>query len=196
VGHEVRRWRSERGLTLAQVAQLSGLNLGYLSQIENDKATPSLDALGAIAAALDIPIAWLFLDGTPSPRVVRANERPMAKLLGGTAAEVDGGSARDVRILEATIQPGARTGLHAHSGDEHHLVLSGRWRMTQGDHTIELEPGDYLAWDANVPHDVENIGEEVGRLLIVYARRPAAAPRNDRSGSRARGGRRAPIRSL
>ena len=42
VGREVRRWRQSRGLTLAQVGERSGLNVGYLSQIENEKAVPSL----------------------------------------------------------------------------------------------------------------------------------------------------------
>ena len=63
-------------LTLAQVSERSGLNIGYLSQIENDKAVPSLDALVAIAAALDVPVAWLVLDSTPAPRIVRAGDRP------------------------------------------------------------------------------------------------------------------------
>src|SRR6187399_529215 len=45
VGRQVRRWRMERGLTLAVVADRSGLNVGYLSQIENDKASPSLGCL-------------------------------------------------------------------------------------------------------------------------------------------------------
>ena len=62
------------------------------------------------------------------------------------------------------------TGTHAHQGDEHHLILSGRWRMTQGDHTVELVAGDYLAWDPTVPHDVENIGEGEGRMLVIYPR--------------------------
>ena len=65
-------------------------------------------------------------------------------------------------ILEVTAPPGHATGVHAHHGDEHHLILSGRWRMTQGDHTVELGPGDYLAWDPAVPHDVENIGDDAG----------------------------------
>jgi mannose-6-phosphate isomerase-like protein (cupin superfamily) len=43
--------------------------------------------------------------------------------------------------------------------------------MTQSDHTIELGTGDYVAWDPTIPHDVQNIGEEPGRLLITYPRR-------------------------
>jgi transcriptional regulator with XRE-family HTH domain len=171
VGREIRRWRHTRQLTLAQIAQASGLNVGYLSQIENCKAVPSLDALLGIARALDVPAAWLLVDATLPPRVVRAAERPrLAEGLGGNASEVDGGTARDLRIIETIVPPGASTGVHAHTGDEHHLVLSGRFRMTQGEHVTELGPGDYLAWDPTIPHDVENIGKAPGRLLLIYPR--------------------------
>ena len=172
IGREVRHWRRIRGLTLGQVGERSGLNVGYLSQIENDKALPSLEALMAIASGMDVPAAWLFMSSDRPPRVVRASERPRlpspdAK---GAVTEVDGGTSRDIRLLEVVTAPGTSTGAHAHTGDEHHLVLSGRYRMTQGDHAFELGAGDYLAWDASIPHDVENIGDEQGRLLLIYAR--------------------------
>jgi transcriptional regulator with XRE-family HTH domain len=171
VGREVRHWRQSRGLTLAQVGERSGLNVGYLSQIENGKAVPSLEALATIAAALDVPPAWLLLDSSQPPRIVRADERPRTEGAGGTVmTEVDAGTSRDVCILETVVPPGTGTGVHAHQGDEHHVVISGRWRMTQGDHVFELGPGDYLAWDPTIPHDVENIGDEPGRLMVIYPR--------------------------
>ncbi len=177
VGRETRRWRHTRGLTLAQVGERSGLNIGYLSQIENEKSIPSLEALGSIAAALDIPPAWLLLDASLPPRVVRLADRPRTEGPGGSLiAEVDAGTSRDVSILEVSVPPGASTGTHAHQGDEHHLILEGRWRMTQGDHTVELVAGDYLAWDPNVPHDVENIGDGVGRILVIYPRHGRGRP--------------------
>jgi transcriptional regulator with XRE-family HTH domain len=181
VGGEVRRWRQTRSLTLAQVGERSGLNIGYLSQIENGKAIPSLDALVAIAAALEVPIAWLFLDSAPPPRVVRAVDRPRTEgPLGAVMEEVDGGTARDVRILEAVVPPGGSTGVHAHTGDEHHLVLAGRWRMTQGGTTVEAGPGDYVAWDPTVPHDVASLGPETGRLLVIYPRHARRGPEGPR----------------
>lgn len=186
VGGEVRRWRQTRALTLAQVGERSGLNIGYLSQIENAKAVPSLDALTAIAGALEVPIAWLFLDSAAAPRVVRAVDRPrLSGPLGGSMEEVDGGTARDVRILEAIVPPGGSTGVHAHTGDEHHLVLAGRWRMTQGSTTVDVGPGDYVAWDPTIPHDVACLGPETGRLLVIYPRhaRRGAEPARDPSTS-------------
>ncbi|MEO7664188.1 MAG: helix-turn-helix domain-containing protein [Candidatus Limnocylindrales bacterium] len=171
MGSEVRRWRQTRALTLAQVGDASGLNVGYLSQIENGKAVPSLDALASIAGALEVPIAWLFLDSGSPPRIVRHADRPRREGPdGGVFEEVDGGTARDVRILEAIVPAGASTGIHAHTGDEHHVVLAGRWRMTQGGEAFEVGPGDYIAWDPTIPHDVESLGPEPGRLLVVYPR--------------------------
>src|SRR5688572_6511525 len=75
VGRQVRRWRQARGITLAVVADRSGLNVGYLSQIENDKASPSLDALGALAEALNVPITAFFIEHVLPPKVVRASDR-------------------------------------------------------------------------------------------------------------------------
>ena len=182
VGREARRWRRDRGLTLAQVGERSGLNVGYLSQIENDKAVPSLEALAAIAVALDVPPAWLLLDGGVPPRVVRAQDRPRSDgPAGGCVSEVDAGTSRDLCILEVVVPPGSATGVHAHQGDEHHVVLEGRWRMSQGDHMEVLGPGDYLAWDPTIPHDVECLGPEEGRMLMIYPRRG-----RDRSGQAGR----------
>lgn len=171
VGRQIRRWRQARGITLAVVAERSGLNVGYLSQIENDKASPSLDALGALAEALDVPITAFFLDHVPPPKVVRASERTTRTGPGGVTVElVDGGIPRDLRIVRAVAPPGQGTGLHAHSGDEHHIVISGRLLVRQADFETELGPGDYLLWDATVPHSAETIGDEAAELLLISHR--------------------------
>jgi mannose-6-phosphate isomerase-like protein (cupin superfamily) len=155
VGAQVRRWRLSRGRTLAQVAAASGVNVGYL---------------GAIADALDVPAAWFLMGDAPAPVVVRAAERPAIETELGRIEYVDGRASRDVTIVEGIPGPGGRVGMHAHPGDEHHLVLRGRFRMTQGEHTVELGPGDYLRWDGSVPHDAEVVGDEQASILIVRIR--------------------------
>jgi transcriptional regulator with XRE-family HTH domain len=172
VGARIRRRRVERGLTLARVAELTGLNIGYLSQVENDKASPSLETLAALAAALDVPIAWFLLDASAAPRLVRAADRPRRRTpsQGGGLTQVDGGVAHDIAIFEGTMPAGHRTGFHAHPGDEHHVVLSGRIRITQGESVVEAGPGDYVLLDGTLPHDAETVGDEPARLLIVYPR--------------------------
>jgi len=167
VGTQVKRWRTERGLTLANVADRSGLNVGYLSQIENDKASPSLTCLASISDALRVPISWFLIEEVPEPQVVRRADRPVHEMGLGRVELVDGGASRDISVIEVTGQPGGRVGAHAHAGDEHHLVLRGRFRMTQGDHVVEIEPGDYVRWDGSIPHDGEIVGDEDAAMLIV-----------------------------
>src|SRR5476651_1300561 len=97
VGIQIKKWRAERGLTLAGVSERSGLNLGYLSQIENDKASPSLSCLAMLGEALEVPIAWFFMGEVPPPKVVRAAERSREEHGGvGRIELVDGGASRDV----------------------------------------------------------------------------------------------------
>jgi transcriptional regulator with XRE-family HTH domain len=171
VGPQIRRRRRERGLTLAAVAEATGLNVGYLSQVENDKASPSLETLASLAEALDVPIAWFLLDQSIGPRLVRASERPRRRLgRGGAMSQVDGGIARDLAIFEGEMPAGYRTGLHAHPGDEHHIVVSGRVRITQGETVVEAGAGDYVLLDGTLPHDAEAQGDEPAHLLIVYPR--------------------------
>jgi transcriptional regulator with XRE-family HTH domain len=171
VGHRIKRRRQELKLTLAGVATATGLNVGYLSQIENDKASPSLESLSILADALDVPIAWFFLDMASAPRVVRARDRRRWRgPNGGSASQVDGGIPRELAILEAEMPAATATGLHAHPGDEHHVILSGRIRFTQGEHVVEAGPGDYVLLDGTLPHDVESLGDEPARILIVTLR--------------------------
>ncbi len=170
VGVQIKRWRTERGLTLANVAERSGLNVGYLSQIENDKASPSLQCLASIADALDVPAAWFLIDDLPAPVVVHASERPVIETDLGRIEHVDGRISREVSILEVHAREGGRVGAHAHAGDEHHLVLRGRFRLTQGEHVVEAGPGDYVRWDGTIPHDGEVIGEEEAAMLIIRIR--------------------------
>jgi transcriptional regulator with XRE-family HTH domain len=159
-------------MTLAAIAKRTGLNIGYLSQVENDKASPSLETLAALADALDVPIAWFLLEQSVGPRVVRAVERPRQRMPrgAGTMSQVDGGIARDVAIFEGTMPVGYRTGFHAHPGDEHHILISGRIRLTQGDAVVEAGPGDYVLLDGTLPHDAETVGDEPAHLIIVYPR--------------------------
>ncbi len=180
VGAQVRRWRLERGSTLAALAAASGVNTGYLSQIENDKASPSLATLAAIADALHVPAAWFLMAETEPPLVVRAADRPVRRSSSGAVtAFVDGHASRDISILEVTAPVGAVIESHSHPGDEHHLVLGGRFRGRQGGHEVDLGPGDYLRWDGAVAHDGEVIGDDPLVMLIFRIR----AARESRGGS-------------
>lgn len=174
VGGRIRSLRTERRLTLSQVSARTGLNVGYLSQVETDKASPSLETLAALADAFGVPITWLLVDAAPPPRVVRREERRCnLEAPGLRAEEVDGGHAIGLRIVEVTGEPGARSAIMTDAGEEHHVVLEGRLRLSQGAFEAELGPGDYLVWDGTFPHEAELIGDTPARVLVITPGRSA-----------------------
>lgn len=62
IGDRIRRFRTERGLSLSQLAEQAGVSKGYLWALENDPDTrrPSADTLFAVAKALGVTIADLM----------------------------------------------------------------------------------------------------------------------------------------
>jgi transcriptional regulator with XRE-family HTH domain len=65
IGQRLRARRVELGRTLAEVAEQSGLSLPYVSNLERGRGNPTLDALGALARALDLPLASLVGESGP-----------------------------------------------------------------------------------------------------------------------------------
>ena len=65
IGERLRARRVELGLTLAEVAEKAGLSLPYVSNLERGRGNPTLEALGALARALDVPLGTLVGDSGP-----------------------------------------------------------------------------------------------------------------------------------
>ena len=60
IGATVRAWRQKRDMTLTNLAKMTGITKGYLSQLENDKIkNPSDKHMIKIASALKIPVLFL-----------------------------------------------------------------------------------------------------------------------------------------
>lgn len=78
IGQRLRARRVQLGRTLAEVAEQSGLSLPYVSNLERGRGNPTLEALGALARALDVPLSGLVgADGPVEPlQVVLASAPP------------------------------------------------------------------------------------------------------------------------
>ncbi len=62
IGEKIREGRKSLGLTLAQLAERTGLSVGFLSQIELGKNSASVDTLYRIAMALSVQPGDFFKD--------------------------------------------------------------------------------------------------------------------------------------
>src|SRR6056297_1701881 len=60
IGREVRAFRRQKGITVAELAELTGLSIGMLSKIENGNTSPSLTTLQTLSNALSVPLTSFF----------------------------------------------------------------------------------------------------------------------------------------
>ena len=74
IGKRVRAARQELGLTMKQLHEQTGLSTGNISDIENDRNTPSVSSLVALGRALRRSLDWLL---TGEEASARSNESPL-----------------------------------------------------------------------------------------------------------------------
>ena len=60
IGSHIRAWRLSRGLSNEYLAAEAGISLQVLDDIEAESFDPSTGTLERLAAAMKIPVAWLF----------------------------------------------------------------------------------------------------------------------------------------
>lgn len=176
LGKKIRDLRLRRGLTVQQLAEASGLSKGFISQVENERTSPSLATLADLATALETSVAYLVVEEDQVPYVVRAHERQRVQV-GGNTSRVEILSAhpkRNLELLMAELPPGMSAGdkRHYHHGEECMLCLEGRVSVNCGDHQLVLEAGDSCHYDGRVPHAIENCGSSPARVIIAIT--PAA----------------------
>src|SRR4029079_8557563 len=154
VGARLRARRLERGLTMSEVAERSGLTAGFISQLERDLTSASLSSLYRICAVLELRVGDL-IDDVPSGRLIRREEQARRSLAMGDAEHLllSSGDERRFHVTESHIPPGGSAGeeLYTLPADvELVYVLSGSLELRVGDESHALETG------ANVTHSARH----------------------------------------
>ena len=160
-------------MTLEEVATRAKITKSMLSQIENNKANPSLKSLMGIAGAMDVTIGSFFEEDTSGGHVVRAVERKLVRTGDGISYYLLTPSLRNtpVEFLYCVYESGATSGpLHSHQGVESGIVLSGRLKIVLEETAFIVEEGDSFIFESDQPHYAENPGE--GRTIIIWVNTP------------------------
>ncbi|WP_028593183.1 helix-turn-helix domain-containing protein [Paenibacillus assamensis] len=169
IGASIRAIRKQRKITISQLCEGTGLSKGFISNVENNKTSPSIATLESIATFLNVPLPYLLLKNEQRMHVVRKDERQQTTA-GSDNLKVEHLSAKGgLRMMICEMPPGATTGTNMHAGEECHFVLKGKIVAEQAEDMEVLEAGDSFSWNASVPHKVTNTGDESALVLIsVY----------------------------
>lgn len=163
VGPRVRALRTERGLSLSELARRAGVGKATLSGLEAGTRNPTLDTLHAVAAALGVALTALV----EGPRIHGAAVRmDLLRVFEEGAATFE---LYRMRIPAGTAQ----TSPPHHPGvTEHATVFAGELRAGPLHDPASAGPGGYLEWAADAPHGYAAVGEQDvhASLLIRYPR--------------------------
>jgi transcriptional regulator with XRE-family HTH domain len=164
IGQKIRALRTERSVTLDQLATEVGLTKGQVSKIENGKVSSPVSTLTRIAVALAVEPGYFFqtnIENAPRASMVHKSER---KVIVGRGTKL-GHSYESLayglpfkkdfepylmRIEEKNIDPDRN--VFRHPGHELLYMLKGKMDYRCGGQVYHLEPGDSLFFDGTIEH--------------------------------------------
>lgn len=168
VGPRLKAIRKQRGTTLAQLSEDTGISVSTLSRLESGQRKPTLELLLPLARAHQIPLDELV--DAPQTGDPRVRSRPFVRH-GMTYIPLTrrpGG----LQAYKMIFPPGPRScdpdGLKVHEGYEWLYVLSGSVRLLLGDHDVILKAGEVAEFDTHLPHWFGNAGPEPAEALSLF----------------------------
>jgi transcriptional regulator with XRE-family HTH domain len=173
-GKRLRAARDDRGLTLAQLADLTGLTKAHLSRLESGERQASIGALVGLSSALGTKVsALLGEDGEESSLTVYGLDVPRHHANGLEVASCSGFD--DSHVLEAmrvTIRADrAPSAPVRHVGEEWLYVQRGRVDLEYDGTLYELSADDAVHFDAGRPHRMST-RDVTADILLVSAKSP------------------------
>ena len=181
LGPQLRQVRERAGLTVREFARRVGVSPSLISQVERDLATPSVGTLLAITKELGLELGDLFKPeghggrAAPGP-VQRGSSRKAIRLASGVRWErLTPGPDSDVEFLYAVYDVGSASceedSMLRHGGKEYGYLLSGCLGIKIGFEEYELDPGDSISFDAQLPHRLWCIGSQPAVVIWAVVQR-------------------------
>jgi len=174
IGQNLAKWRKEKGLTLQQLAAKVHLTAAFISQIEHDKASPSIATLKTIAHALDAKVIDFFADELLQDPVVTTPDQWSRVLIPGWQSN----TKRLVKIVASkrmepfltTIKPGGKSREpYSHPGEEFGFVLEGEITITVGEELYRVGPMSSFYYSSLLPHSWINKGKKDCKIIWVVS---------------------------
>ncbi|MFI1584636.1 helix-turn-helix domain-containing protein [Embleya sp. NPDC020630] len=187
IAPRLRRARSRKGVSLAELSRATGISTSTLSRLESGQRKPSLELLlpivAALGAALDeIVAAPRIVD----PRVPQHATRRNGRVLIPLSRQQGEPRAYKMTIPAHDEEPHVRT----HEGYEWLYVLRGRLRMRLGEQDFTMGPGEAAEFDCHIPHWFGAAGRGDVEILSLFGKQGERAHLRTARTSRPSGSRR------
>lgn len=171
IGHKIKDLRLAAELTQEELANRAQLTKGFISQIENDQTSISIDSLIDILDALGTTITEFFAENDQEERIAfnKADRIPVEDR-GAASFEllVPGSTNMLMDPILVTLAPGESLAQEdPHSGEEFGLVLTGRLGIKYGKKSWRLKKDDCFYFESYKEHQFTNVGKTSATFVWV-----------------------------
>lgn len=179
---KIKSLRRDKGVSLNQLARMTGLTKGYLSQIEHSTKAPPFSTLGKIAYALGVDITYFFSDRDEQvdAKITIVSPKERKRVVPGGLRRGYGYESLAFRKAGKNMEPYLITidsqsgGTFKHDGEEFLYILEGTLELNYGSEKYAVRKGHSIYFDSGVEHSGRPIAcDKVKMLCVIYNYRKA-----------------------
>jgi transcriptional regulator with XRE-family HTH domain len=169
LGIKIKRLRLQNNLTQEELADRCELSKGYISQLENELTSPSIQTLEDILNALGTNFADFFRD-EKEEKIVFTDADFIEKIADGHKIEwlVPNAQKNEMEPIRVTIDPHTTLSEDMpHEGEEFGFVLQGEIVLVYGKKKYVCKKGESFYFRSDKPHYIINKKDKVAKFLWV-----------------------------
>ncbi len=177
IGSRIRHFRTQKGMTISQVSQITGISGPQLSRIENGKTSAPVSTLNTIAQALGTKIGFFFDEEEKAdpPIVVTKSDGRISSREGmneyGYNYEALAFHKKNKSIepffVRVDKERSDESVVFNHPGEEFLFMFKGEMVFTYGEEKYYMQEGDCVYFESGTDHWIRNIGKTDLEFLMV-----------------------------
>ncbi len=177
IGHNLKKIRRQKQISLDKVAELTGVSKGMLAQIEKGTSNPTVTVLWKIATGLNVSFSYFMEESEEELHIVsKFTTKPLLEENGKMRVyplfsyDIE----RKFEVFTIVLYPDCehRSEAHTQGVEENIIVTKGNMLLMIGEKMIQLVEGDAIRYKADIPHGYKNTTESevVFQQIIYYSR--------------------------
>ncbi len=174
IGERIKKKRNEKDFSLRELASRVDLSASFLSQIEQGKASPSIENLKKIATYLEVKVSYLIEDEDESlgSYHIRKEDRRYVESIDSktsiallTSSKIE----KNMEPIMYEIKPGGESGRGSfnHNGEEFIYIVEGTLDIYIEDQLTTLNEGDSFYFKSTLNHRFKNNGKKLTKAIWV-----------------------------
>lgn len=171
IGRKIKELRTKLSLTQNELADRCDLTKGYISQIENDLTSPSINTLTDILTALGINLKDFFNDDEEQIIYKKDDYFKKVRETESITWLVPNSQKNEMEPVLFTLEVGASTDIDMpHEGQEFGYVLKGKITVVYGNKQYICKEGETFYFTTDKNHYLINSGSK--QAVIIWVTSP------------------------